>query len=140
MKYLKTLILLFSGIVLLSACSKSPEEKLGSLVPRFQKAMCSKTIECTKDELAQIPAEYRNMIPAFLQSEDACVSYFQENFEKAKKEREEKKEKVTEEMVSAFESCVKGLESSTCEPFKGKRGGKIAIPGCENLDQFSKHD
>lgn len=125
----------------LSSCSKSPEERLADLAPRFQKAMCSKTIECTKDELAKIPPQYRAMIPPMLQSEEACVTFFAQKYEEQKKKREEKKEKITEEMVSAYEQCVKGIETTTCEPFKSQKGGGAArIPGCESLEKFSKED
>ncbi|WP_039933876.1 LA_2478/LA_2722/LA_4182 family protein [Leptospira inadai] len=117
--------------------SKSPEEKLMELAPRFQKAMCSKTIECTKDEIAKVPAQYRNMIPAFMQSEEACVAHFKESFEKSKKERQEKKQEVTPDMVTAFETCVDAVEKSNCDLYKGK--GKHTIPGCEGLEKFSKN-
>ncbi|TGK00237.1 hypothetical protein EHQ53_09985 [Leptospira langatensis] len=138
MKYTKILMFLLSGTLFMVSCSKSPEEKLNELVPRFQKAICSKTIECTKDELEKIPAQYRNMIPPFMQSEENCVSHFKEEFEKAKQRRTEKKEQVTPEMVSTFEACISGLEASTCEPFKSSRGKKLNIPGCEDLEKLTK--
>ncbi|WP_244926564.1 LA_2478/LA_2722/LA_4182 family protein [Leptospira wolffii] len=139
MKRITALMLSASVFLFLATCSKSPEERLLDLAPRFQKAMCAKTIECTKDELEKIPAQYRSMVPQMLQSEDACVTFFQQKFEEQKKLREEKKEKITEEMVNAYEKCVKGLETTTCDPFKGQRGGggPARIPGCEDLEKFS---
>ncbi|TGK12413.1 hypothetical protein EHO60_09205 [Leptospira fletcheri] len=117
--------------------SKSPEERLMELAPKFQKVMCSKTIECTKDELAKVPAQYRNMIPPFMQSEENCEAYFKENFEKARKARQEKKQEVTSEMVTSFETCIAAVEKTTCDFYKGSHGKQRTIPGCEDMQKFS---
>ncbi|TGN07201.1 LA_2478/LA_2722/LA_4182 family protein [Leptospira ilyithenensis] len=126
------------GLLFLSACkgSASPEAKLLELAPKFQKAMCSKSIECTKDEFAKIPPAYRNMIPSFMQSEENCVAFFKEKFDEAQKKRAIEKKEVTEEMVSTFETCISALEKTSCELYKGSKG-KVSIPGCENMEKYS---
>lgn len=132
--YSMALTLLFT--VACGKASESPEAKLNSLVPKFQQAMCSKTIECTKDEFAKIPAEYKNMIPAFMQSEEKCVAFFNEKMEEAKKKRLEEKKEITAEQVQAFETCIAALDKTTCDTFKGAKG-KVTIPGCEAAEKFS---
>ncbi|BDA80065.1 hypothetical protein LPTSP3_g29950 [Leptospira kobayashii] len=126
------------GILSLFACkgSVSPEAKLLELTPKFQKVMCNKSIECTKDELAKIPAAYRNLIPPFMQSEENCISFFKGKFDEAQKKRETEKKEVTEEMVNAFETCISAMEKSSCDVYKGTKG-KLNIPGCENMEKYS---
>jgi hypothetical protein len=135
----KKAILIFTTLLAFGACNKasvSPETRMLELVPKFQKAMCSKTIECTKDEFAKIPPQYKNMIPAFMQSEENCIVFFNEKFEEAKKKRKEEKKEVTNEQVIAFESCITALDKTSCDTFKGAKG-KVAIPGCEAAEKFS---
>ncbi|TGL56470.1 hypothetical protein EHQ58_17790 [Leptospira ognonensis] len=138
----KTKTLLF-GLTLLFfvACGKSsesPEAKLKDLVPKFQKAMCSKTIGCTKDEFAKIPPEYKNMIPAFMQSEEKCVAFFDEKMKEGEKKRIEEKREITAEQVQAFETCISAIEKTTCDTFKGAKGN-VSIPGCEAAQKFSEN-
>jgi len=131
----KSLIVLFALLVTI-ACNKSPEAKLTELVPKFQKAMCSKTIECTKDEFAKIPPQYKNMIPAFMQSEDKCIAYFDEKMKDADKKRKEEKQEVSANQVLAFEKCITALEKLSCETFKGAKE-KVSIPDCEEAEKYS---
>ncbi|PJZ77032.1 LA_2478/LA_2722/LA_4182 family protein [Leptospira neocaledonica] len=138
MKLIRVLILFLSGIVLMISCSKSPEDKIMELAPRFQKALCSKMIECSKDDIAKIPPQYRATLPAFMQSEEGCVTYFKENFDKAREQRKSQKRELTAETVASFEACIAGLETTTCEPFKARGGQKLGVPGCENLEKISK--
>ncbi|PJZ69654.1 hypothetical protein CH373_09140 [Leptospira perolatii] len=116
--------------------TKSPEERLKELAPKVQEVMCTKMIDCTKDEMAKLPPEYKNLMPAFMQSKESCTAFMKESFDKSQKQREERNEKVTPEMVDAFESCMASMEKTTCEAFKNSKGG--AIPGCEKLSEFSK--
>lgn len=126
-------------LVMLAACGKmtmSPEAKMMELVPKFQKAMCSKTIGCTKDEFAKIPPEYKNMIPAFMQSEEKCVAFFDSKMKESDKKRIEEKKEITMEQVQAFETCINSLETLNCDAFKGAKG-KISVPGCEEAEKLS---
>jgi hypothetical protein len=128
--------LMFVGSILSFCGGSSPEAKLMELAPKFQKAMCSKTIECTKDEMAKIPAEYKNMVPAFMQSEENCVAFFKTKFEESEKSRAESKKPVTEEMVSAMETCINSLEATSCDIFQNSKE-KVTIPGCEKMESLT---
>jgi len=138
MKIKITSLIISLGLISVVACkgSASPEAKLLELAPKFQKTMCSKTIECTKDEFAKIPPAYRNMIPPFMQSEENCITFFKGKFDEAHKKRVTEKKEVTVEMVNAFESCISALEKTSCEVYKGGKG-KVAIPGCEDMEKYS---
>ncbi|MEI1278840.1 hypothetical protein V6Z05_10970 [Leptospira venezuelensis] len=138
MKYIKIIMLLsFAGLAFAN-CSKSPEQKILELGPRFQLAFCSKVIECGKEEIEKIPPKYRNTLPAFLQSQEACVTYFKENFDQAREQRKLKKEEATPEMAQEFEKCVSALEKSTCEVFQKKETKHVGIPGCEGLPKIAQ--
>jgi hypothetical protein len=126
-------------LLFLFACNKlsqSPEAKLKDLVPKFQKTMCSKTIECTKDEFAKIPPAYRNMIPPFMLSEENCISFFDQKMKEAEKKRIEEKREVTAEQVEAFENCISAFGKLTCESFKGSKD-QMKIPECEEAQKLS---
>ncbi|TGL28254.1 hypothetical protein EHQ52_18470 [Leptospira koniambonensis] len=138
MKYIKIIMLLSIAGLALGNCSKSPEQKVMELAPRLQLALCSKMLECGKDEIEKIPPQYRSSLPPFMQSQEACVSYFKESFDKAREQRKERKEEVTPEMVQSFETCVIELEKASCEPFKNGRGKRLGIPGCENLTKIGQ--
>ncbi|TGL72124.1 LA_2478/LA_2722/LA_4182 family protein [Leptospira jelokensis] len=137
-KTLQTLTIV-SCLFALGYCNKisqSPEAKLKELVPQFQKTMCSKTIECTKDEFAKIPPAYRNMIPPFMQSEENCISFFDEKMKEAEKKRIEEKREVTADQVEAFEKCISAFGKLTCDSFKGAKE-KVSIPECEEAQKLS---
>ncbi len=141
MQFKNKSLLIMASVCIFVACGKSsesPEAKLTELVPKFQKAMCSKTIECTKDEFAKIPPEYKNMIPAFLQSEASCITFFDQKMKEADKKRIEEKKEVTAEQVQAFEKCIDALEKLSCEPFKGAKE-KVSIPECEEAQKYSEN-
>jgi len=78
------------------------------------------------------------MIPTFMQSEEKCVTFFNEKMQEAEKKRIEEKKEVTAEQVKAFETCIAALEKTTCDTFKGAKG-KVTIPGCEEVDKFSNN-
>jgi hypothetical protein len=133
--YFISMLVVFS----LVACGKSaesPESKMIDLVPKFQKAMCAKTIGCTKDEFAKIPPEFKNMIPPFMQSEEKCVTFFDNKMKEADKKRIEEKKELTMEQVNAFEKCIIAIESTSCDAFKGEKE-KVTIPGCEEAEKLS---
>lgn len=139
MKFFSKTNLTVLTLLSLLACNKlsqSPEAKLKELVPKFQKTMCSKTIECTKDEFAKIPPAYRNMIPPFMQSEENCITFFDQKMKEAEKKRIEEKKEVTEEQVQAFEKCILAFDKLTCDTFKGAKG-KVSIPECEEAQKYS---
>ncbi len=115
---------------------KSPEEQLIELAPKFQKAICAKTIGCTKDQFEKIPPQFRSMIPPFMQSEENCVAFFSQKFEEAKKERETSKKELTQEMVDSISTCITALEGTSCDVFQGNKGEGVKIPGCESINNF----
>ncbi|MGV3667927.1 MAG: LA_2478/LA_2722/LA_4182 family protein [Leptospira bouyouniensis] len=139
MKFLSKTIITLLTLLSFMACNKlsqSPEAKLKELVPKFQKTMCSKTIECTKDEFAKIPPAYRNMIPPFMQSEENCISFFEQKMKEAEKKRIEEKKEVTAEQVESFEKCINAFGKLTCDSFKGAKE-KVNIPECEEAQKLS---
>ncbi|MEI7013145.1 LA_2478/LA_2722/LA_4182 family protein [Leptospira licerasiae] len=140
MKYIKNLMLLSTAVFIAVNCSKSPEQKIQELGPRFQLAFCSKIIECGKGEIEKIPPKYRNTLPTFLQSQEACVTYFKENFDQAKEQRKLKREEATPEMAQEFENCVSALEKSSCELFQKKETKQLGVPGCEGLPKIAQPD
>ncbi|EMJ97343.1 hypothetical protein AB3N61_04080 [Leptospira sp. WS58.C1] len=138
MKYIKNIMLLSIAVFALVNCSKSPEQKIMELGPRFQLAFCSKVIECGKEEIEKIPPKYRNTLPAFLQSQEACVTFFKENFDQAREQRKAKREEATPEMAQEFENCVSALEKSTCDMFQREKSKQLGVPGCEGLRKIAQ--
>ncbi|XDD43698.1 hypothetical protein AB3N58_04915 [Leptospira sp. WS60.C2] len=132
----KIATLTFLSLLACNKLTQSPEERLKSLVPKFQKTMCSKTIECTKDEFAKIPPAYRNMVPPFMQSEENCIAFFDTKMKEAEKKRETQKIEVTANQVDAFEKCITAFEKLTCDSFKGGKG-PVSIPECEEAQKFT---
>ncbi|XDD47504.1 hypothetical protein AB3N60_05300 [Leptospira sp. WS39.C2] len=130
-----------SLLILLSllACNKlsqSPETRVKELMPKFQKTMCSKTIECTKDEFAKIPPSYRNMIPPFMQSEENCITFFDQKMKEAEKKRIEDKKEITMEQVDAFENCIVAFEKLSCDHFKNAKEN-VSIPECAEVQKLT---
>ncbi|GBF50332.1 hypothetical protein LPTSP4_18570 [Leptospira ryugenii] len=135
MKSIVRLLMLVAtfAVIQCGKSSQSPEEKLVEILPKFQNVLCSKMMECSKAEMAQIPEQYRSMIPPFMQSQEKCVGFFNQKFEEGKKQRQEEKREITMEEVNAFESCINALDKTNCSAFKD---GKPSIPGCEALESL----
>ena len=123
----------------LNHCTNSSsqiEARLSELKSDLEKTICTKTIDCAKQEISKIPLAHRNMIPAFMQSESACLSFFKTKFEEAEKKQIEKNFKMTNAILDDYESCISALEKTSCEEYTGTTG-QLKISGCENMKKYS---
>lgn len=136
MKHIMTMLMIFA----IANCKpkKSPEERMTELLPKVIEVTCSKMIDCGKEELAKIPENMRNMIPDMMQSKDKCIAFMKEQEKKSKEmSPNAQKEKITNEEITAAESCIKGMEAAKCEDLKNQKGPG-SIPGCDSLQKIMK--